>query len=63
MAALRKMVEEIVLTPEGDTLGIVLKGDLAAMLAAASPQAEAEDLQRQVKMVAGGGFEPPTFGL
>lgn len=51
--ALRTMVEEIVLTPEGDKLGILLKGDLAAMLAAASPKAEAEDLQRQVKVVAG----------
>jgi hypothetical protein len=63
MAALRRMVEQIVLTPKDETLEIVLKGDLAAMLAAASPQAEAEDMQRQVKMVAGGGFEPPTFGL
>ena len=61
--ALRAMVEEIVLTPEGETLGIVLKGDLAAMLAAASPRSDSADLQRQVKVVAGGGFEPPTFGL
>jgi hypothetical protein len=38
------MVEEIVLTPEGDKLGIVLKGDLAAMLAAASPRSEAADI-------------------
>ena len=30
--------EAIVLTPEGEQLGIVLKGDLAAMLAAASPK-------------------------
>ena len=33
MTALRAMVEEIVLTPEQGTLGIVLKSDLAAMLA------------------------------
>jgi len=52
--ALRAMVEEIVLTPEGDTLGIVLKGDLAAMLVAAGSKSDSEDLQRQVKMVAGG---------
>ncbi len=57
------MVDEIVLTPEGEKLEIVLKGDLAAMLAAASAKAEAEDLRRQVMLVAGGGFEPPTFGL
>ena len=57
------MVEGIVPTPDGEKVGIVLKRDLAAMLAAASPRAEAEDLRRQVKLVAGGGFEPPTFGL
>lgn len=62
-AALRGMVEEIVFTPEGGTLGIVLKGNLAAMLAAASPKAEASEMRRQVTLVAGGGFEPPTFGL
>jgi DNA invertase Pin-like site-specific DNA recombinase len=62
-AALRAMVEEIVLTPEGEQLGIVLKGDLAAMLAAASPKAESSEMRRQVTLVAGGGFEPPTFGL
>lgn len=57
------MVEKIVFTPKNGVLEIELEGDLAAMLAAASPKAEAEDLQRTVKMVAGGGFEPPTFGL
>jgi hypothetical protein len=36
---------------------------LAAMLAAASPKDNAEDLRRQVKLVAGAGFEPATFGL
>jgi hypothetical protein len=35
VVALRAMVEEIVVTPDGDKLGIVLKGDLSAMLAAA----------------------------
>jgi hypothetical protein len=30
------MVEAIVFTPDGDTLGIVLKGDSAAMLSAGS---------------------------
>ena len=63
MTALRAMVEEIVLTPEGDALGIVLKGDLAAMLAAASPKQEASEMRLQVKVVAGAGFEPATFGL
>ena len=63
MTALRAMVEEIVLTPEAGKLAIVLKGDLAGMLAAASPRSDSADLQRQIKVVAGGGFEPPTFGL
>ena len=40
------------LTPADEKLNIVLKGDLAAMLAAASPKAE--DLRRQVTLVAGG---------
>ena len=62
-AALRAMVEEIVLTPEADGLGIVLKGALAAMSAATGPTSDAEDLRRQAMLVAGGGFEPPTFGL
>ena len=62
-AALRAMVEEIVPTPQGETLGIVLKGDLAAMLAAAGPESDSTDLRRQVTLVAGAGFEPATFGL
>ncbi len=62
-AALRAMVDEIVLAPQGEELGIVLKGDLAAMLAAAGPKSGSEDLLRQVSLVAGAGFEPATFGL
>lgn len=57
------MIEEVVLTPEGDKLGIVLRGDLASMLAAAGPKSEASETHLQIKLVAGGGFEPPTFGL
>jgi hypothetical protein len=49
MTALRAMVEEIVLTPGEGKLRIVLKGDLAA----ASPRSNSEDVQRQVKPVAG----------
>ena len=59
--AVRKMVEEIRLTPKEGMLAIDVKGNLAAMLAAASPTNE--DWQRQLTLVAGGGFEPPTFGL
>jgi site-specific DNA recombinase len=64
--ALRGLIDAIVLTPDQGELQIELKGNLAAMLGAAqnakrSP--ETGDLSLQVVMVAGGGFEPPTFGL
>jgi hypothetical protein len=61
-------VDAIVLTPHeaGEALQIELKGNLAAMPGATvqtkrSP--ESDDLSLQVSLVAGGGFEPPTFGL
>ena len=47
-------------------LQIELKGDLAAMLSAATNAKRPSDtdgLDLRVKLVAGGGFEPPTFGL
>ena len=64
--AIRALVEAIVLEPDGERLKITLKGDLAGMLSAArdtkrSP--DSGDLLLQIKLVAGGGFEPPTFGL
>jgi site-specific DNA recombinase len=66
--ALRGLVDAIVLTPDQgrETLQIELRGNLAAMLGATvqtkrSP--ESDDLSLQVSLVAGGGFEPPTFGL
>ncbi len=64
--AIRALVEAILLEPDGDELKITLKGDLAGMLSAArdskrSP--ETGDLLVQIKLVAGAGFEPATFGL
>jgi DNA invertase Pin-like site-specific DNA recombinase len=64
--SLRGLVESIVLTPRDGQLGIELKGNLAAMLTAAenakrSP--ETGDLCVPMKVVAGAGFEPATFGL
>jgi hypothetical protein len=51
----------------GDSgLQIELKGNLAAMLSAAQKATrspETGDLELQIALVAGGGFEPPTFGL
>ena len=63
---LRGLIDSIVLIPEKGQLRIELRGNLAAMLTAAqqtkrSPETGA--LLVPVQMVAGGGFEPPTFGL
>jgi len=63
---LRGLIDSIVLTPEAGQLRIELKGNLAAMLTVAqrtkrSP--ETGDLSMPIQLVAGGGFEPPTFGL
>ena len=48
--AVRNMVEEIRLTPRDGVLSIDVKGNLAAMLAAAS---QTNDWQRQIALVAG----------
>lgn len=66
--ALRGLVVAIVLRPdpEGESLQIELRGNLAAMLGATvqtKRSSESDDLFLQVSLVAGGGFEPPTFGL
>jgi site-specific DNA recombinase len=64
--ALRGLIDAIVLTPNQGELRIELKGNLAAMLGAATNakrSPETGDLSLQVVMVAGAGFEPATFGL
>ena len=61
-----RFVEAIVLEPDGDQLKITLKGDLAGMLSAARDSKRSPDtgdLMVQIKLVAGAGFEPATFGL
>ena len=63
---LRGLIESIVLSPEGGQLRIELKGNLAAMLAAAQQtkrSPETGDLLVPIQVVAGAGFEPATFGL
>jgi site-specific DNA recombinase len=63
---LRGLIDSIVLSPEGGQLRIELRGNLAAMLTAAQTakrSPETGDLSMPVQLVAGGGFEPPTFGL
>jgi site-specific DNA recombinase len=64
--AIRGLIEAILLEPDGDQLKITLKGDLAGMLTAAKDSKrspETGDLMLQIKLVAGAGFEPATFGL
>ena len=63
---LRDLIDEIVLTPVDGQLRIEVKGNLAAMLGAAAKTKrppETGDLLEPLALVAGGGFEPPTFGL
>lgn len=48
--AVRELIGEIRLTPSGEGLAIEVKGDLAAMLSAASPES---DRPRQLALVAG----------
>jgi site-specific DNA recombinase len=63
---LRGLIEAIVLTPEKGQFRIDLKGNLAAMLAAAQQtkrSPETGDLFVPIQLVAGAGFEPATFGL
>ena len=64
--AIRALVETILLEPDGGQLKITLKGDLAGMLSAARDSKRSPDtgdLLVQIKLVAGAGFEPATFGL
>ncbi len=64
--SLRGLIDSIVLTPRAGQLGIELKGNLAAMLTAfqkTKRSPETGDLLMPVKLVAGAGFEPATFGL
>ena len=60
-------IDEIVLVPEGGELKVELRGDLAGILslcsASKSPSGLSPEGLSQVKLVAGGGFEPPTFRL
>jgi len=65
---LRSLVDRIELTPNAEgRLDIDLFGDLAGILTLATnangPLDESDPNVRQVKMVAGAGFEPATFRL
>ena len=62
--SLRGLIDAITLTPHGNSLRIELQGNLAAMLKAADETSSPNDDELvQIMVVAGAGFEPPTFGL
>ena len=66
LAARPVCAQTVIVTPSDGELRIELKGNLAAMLSAATNakrSPETGDLSLQVEMVAGAGFEPATFGL
>jgi hypothetical protein len=53
-AALRRIIEDIILTPGSDArLGIVVKGELARLLAVTVPADQAEEFRQRVSVVAG----------
>ncbi len=72
MEGLRQLVNQVRLVPENGKLGIVLRGDLAAMLSFADGKQKpgagvaarlVGDFGSQLSLVAGRGFEPLTFRL
>ena len=60
---IRSLIERIVLTPEGERLKAELYGDLAGILALCEGARQGAGGGSEVSVVAGGGFEPPTFRL
>ena len=67
MAAIRALIDRIVLAPEEEELRVDLYGEMATIMQFASikekPAAEVRDGLAQLKLVAGVGFEPTTFRL
>ncbi|MFN3686448.1 zinc ribbon domain-containing protein [Salinarimonas sp.] len=67
--AIRGLIERVVSTPDAEARGGLrtdLGGQLAGILELAAERVDdpyATDFQRQVKLVAGAGFEPATFRL
>ncbi len=51
------------MVPEDGELKIELFGELAALVGLANKDPRSDDRGLQVTLVAGGGFEPPTFRL
>ena len=64
---IRSLIDEVRLVPQDGDLGVELKGELAGILSLCDtkkkPAASYEERAKQIKMVAGVGFEPTTFRL
>ena len=64
---IRELIDEVRLTPENGELSITLTGEIAGILSLCDskkkPASSYEDRAKQVKLVAGVGFEPTTFRL
>ena len=62
---IRGLIDQVRLVPENGELRIDLRGELAGILSLcdskAKPASSYEERARQIKMVAGAGFEPTTF--
>jgi site-specific DNA recombinase len=67
MELIRSLIDAIVLIPDRNRLRVEVRGELAAILALAegrkNPGPADRDSAKQIKMVAGVGFEPTTFRL
>jgi site-specific DNA recombinase len=67
MELIRSLIEAIVLIPDDPGLRVEVRGELAAILAFGegrkNPGPRDRDSAKQIKMVAGVGFEPTTFRL
>ena len=66
-SVIRELIDEVRLVPESGELSITLTGELAGILSLCDskkkPASSYEERAKQVKVVAGVGFEPPTFRL
>lgn len=66
---IRELIAGVVFVPEGDELGIYLRGELVSILELCAcsdtkkPPAGSPEEALQIKLVAGVGFEPTTFRL
>jgi site-specific DNA recombinase len=67
MELIRSLIEAVVLVPAEGSLKVEVRGELAAILAFGEgkkkPGRMDRDIAKQIKMVAGVGFEPTTFRL